>query len=341
VVATLGEYELLGRIAAGGMAEVFVARKTGPEGFEKRVALKRILPHLSDHPTFVHLFLEEARLAARLEHPHIVQIHDFGRDGDTYYLALQLVVGQDLQSIFRRSAETKVTVAPADAAMLLLQACEGLHHAHELGIVHRDVTPANLLVSYEGMLKVADFGIAKAEASLANTQPRGIRGKLAYLSPEQARGEPVDRRTDVYSLGLCLWELITGRRLHDGERDDLQLLDDVRAGRITPPSSVRPIDPGIEEILMRALEHDRDRRWPTARAFGEALAGWLASSGEVASPARLAAWMSRLYGPDAAVRARSIQIPREPTVPLALPETRRRRRRRSNRGMMPGHGGTR
>ncbi|HEY7953728.1 MAG: serine/threonine-protein kinase [Polyangia bacterium] len=313
--ALLGGYELLSRIGSGGMAEVFLARKAGPEGFEKRVALKRILPHLAGQPDFVAMFLEEARLAARLDHPHIVHVHDFGLDGDDYYLAMEHVAGADLAALNRRSQERRIPIPLADAAGLLHAACEALHHAHEQGIIHRDVSPSNLLVSYEGVVKLADFGVAKAEARAAQAWSRAgvLKGKLGYMSPEQVSGRGIDRRSDVWSLGVCAWELATGRRLFSGD-DERALLERVRAAEVPPPTSRRAVPPALEEILMRALAGDPDARFPTARAFGEALARWMAETRVPPSPARLEAHMTRLFGADAAERARAPEAPVEPTV---------------------------
>jgi serine/threonine-protein kinase len=317
MAATLGGYELIHRLAVGGMAEVFLARRTGPDGFEKRVALKRILPHLSDQADFVRMFLDEAKLAARLDHPHIVHIHDFGQDADCYWLAMEYVAGEDVQSICRRSQRERLPIAPGDAATLLMQACEGLHHAHEQGIVHRDVTPSNLLVSWDGVVKLADFGIAKAEACMSLTHAGALKGKIAYMSPEQARAEPVDRRSDVYSLGICAWELLTGKRLRLPEKTDLEILAEVQTGVVPRPSTVRPEIPGaLEAILMTALDPVPARRFSTARELGETLHGWLTAEGETPSPARLSSWLARLYGADAAERTRTLEIPLEPTAAI-------------------------
>src|SRR5262249_31821927 len=162
-------YELVQRIAVGGMAEVFLARRPGPEGFAKRVALKRILPHLASQPDFVDMFLDEARLAAQLDHPHLVHIFEFGLDQGHYFLAMEFVCGEDLQMLMRRAIAARQRIAPVEAAAILLAACEALHYAHEHGVVHRDVTPGNLLVSYDGAVKLADFGIAKSQTAGGRT----------------------------------------------------------------------------------------------------------------------------------------------------------------------------
>ncbi|HZS38732.1 MAG TPA: serine/threonine-protein kinase [Polyangia bacterium] len=322
--ASLGGYELIQRIAVGGMAEVFLARRAGPEGFEKRVAVKRILPHLGREPDFVAMFLDEARLAARLDHPHVVHVYDFGVDGSDYFLAMEHVAGQDVQSILRRAAERESPIDFADAATLLIDACEALHHAHEQGVIHRDVTPSNLLVSYDGIVKLADFGIAKMVARATRTETGALKGKLAYMSPEQAGGAVLDRRTDVFSLGVCGWELLAGKRRLD-EANELDLLERVRAGEVPRLELARPgVPPELRAVLERALERDPERRWPSARAFGEALAEWLRSTGAVPSSARLAAYMTELFGAAAATEARTLLVLDEPTAPAvpssALPQ---------------------
>jgi eukaryotic-like serine/threonine-protein kinase len=317
---------LLERIAVGGMAEVFLARKAGPEGFEKRVALKRILPHLSRQPDFVTMFLDEARLSAGLCHSHVVQLHDFGVDGDTYYLAMEHVAGHELQSLIRRAAELDRPLPLADAVTLLVGACEGLHHVHERGIIHRDVTPSNLLISWDGVVKLTDFGIAKLETRAAQTQAGALKGKIAYMSPEQAQAAPLDRRTDVYSLGVCAWELLTLRRMRPDD-NELRLLESVQSGAPPPPSG---LPASLEAVILRALAPDREQRFPTARALGEALSAWLAASGIAQSSARLADHMRDYFGEP----GEALAIPNEPTarhsrpggwlplIPLHLPRLR-------------------
>ena len=316
---TLGGYQLVRRIAVGGMAEVFLALKTGPSGFAKQVAIKRILPHLASDPELVAMFLDEARLAARLDHPHIVHIHDLGVDAGNYYLAMEYVAGVDVAAMGRAGNERGARVPDACAAALLEQAASALEYAHQKGIIHRDVTPANLLVSWEGVLKLADFGIAKAEARATRTAAGALKGKIAYMSPEQAGGGDVDGRSDVYALGVCAWELLCGRRLH-GAADDLETLARVRAGEAEPVAAVRPdAPPALAAIVERALERDPDRRWPTARAFGEALGAWLREHAPAGDP--LAPWLREHFG-EALAPAEPL-LPLEPTAPSALQLSRK------------------
>ena len=322
--ATVGGYELVQRLAVGGMAEVFLARRPGPEGFEKRVAVKRILPHLAKQTDFVAMFLDEARLAAKLDHPHIVHIYDFGVDADAYYLAMEYVCGEDLAAIARRAAELGQPLDPIEVALILLAACEALDHAHAQGIVHRDVTPANLLVSYDGVVKLADFGIAKSQAAVSRVQTNAgtLKGKIPYMSPEQARAQPIDRRSDVFSLGIVGWELLTGKRLFQ-RRTELDMLRAVQMCDVPAIAAVRPTVPAALGVAIEtALAASPDDRFASAAELGRALAGWLASTGEVASRARLADTMTRLFGADgAARRMRAFDAPAETTAAgLALPQ---------------------
>jgi eukaryotic-like serine/threonine-protein kinase len=305
------------------MAEVFLARRPGPDGFEKRVALKRILPHLAKQADFVAMFLDEAKLAAGLDHSHIVQIHDFGKDADAYYLAMEYVCGEDLAAIVRRANELKGRLPFADVATILVAACEALHHAHEQGIVHRDVTPANLLVSYDGVVKLADFGIAKSQqvASRAQTTVGTLKGKVPYMSPEQARARPLDRRSDIFSLGIVAWELLTGKRLFH-RRNELDTLRAVQMCDVPALATARPdVPPALAVAIENALEPRAEDRWATAAEMAQALLAWLSSAGETPSKTHLAGTMAALFGNDAAERRlASVTTPSEATAAnLMLP----------------------
>jgi serine/threonine protein kinase len=216
-----GKYTLLERISVGGMAEVFRAKTFGVEGFERLVAVKRILPNIAEDKEFIRMFVDEAKLAVQLNHANIAQITDLGVVDGSYYIALEHVHGRDLRSVFERARSQNEAMPVAHACYVAMKVCEGLDYAHnkrdasggEISLVHRDVSPQNVLVSFEGEIKLIDFGIAKAVGTSINTKSGVLRGKLGYMSPEQVRGLPVDRRSDVFSCGIVLYEMLTGERL--------------------------------------------------------------------------------------------------------------------------------
>lgn len=274
----LADFEVIRKLGAGGMAEVFLAKKRGAEGTYKLLVLKRILPAHDSSPKFRSMFAEEAQLATRLNHPNIVQVYDFqdyGEEGQL--LSMEYVEGPDLRKLTRASAAKKKRIPPYVAAYVISEVAKGLHYAHErkdeggkpLDIVHRDVSPQNVLLSFDGAVKIADFGIASA--SLFRDEPGVLKGKTGYMSPEQARGEKADRRTDVYSLGVVFHELLTGRALRTG-LEGQELLEAVRAGNIEPPSLyAEGVPPELEAIVMRALSREREERFQTARDFATAV----------------------------------------------------------------------
>lgn len=267
-----GPYRLLHRIAAGGMAEVFRAKRAGVEGFEKVVAVKRILPHLSDNKEFVEMFIDEAKVVAGLTHPGIVQIFDLGRIDKTYFIAMEYVHGRDLRSILRRARERGMRL-PLDLAVLIAsRVSAALEFAHrkkdERGrpmlVVHRDVSPQNILISFEGEVKLTDFGIAKAATKASLTDAGALRGKLLYMSPEQAWGKAMDRRSDVFSLGIVLYEMATDRKPFVGG-SEMSVLEMVRECRVAAPSEVNPRIPDrLERVLLKALDRDPDGRYQDA-----------------------------------------------------------------------------
>ena len=257
-----GKYNLLKRIAVGGMAEIFLARQEGLEGFEKMICIKRIRPHLSSQPNFVNMFLNEAKLAARLNHPNIAQIYDLGRINDSYFIAMEYISGRDMSRIVPKAQANGIPFPMVYALKVAANVCDGLNYAHTktdaygnpLHIVHRDVTPENCLVGFNGTVKLVDFGIAKANTQLEETQAGELKGKLSYMSPEQAMGEPLDHRSDIFSLGAILYEWITGARMFTGE-NEMAILKEIVDGRIYRPSYFNENVPEpVEKILMRALE---------------------------------------------------------------------------------------
>ncbi len=267
-----GKYSLIDRIAVGGMAEIFLARQAGIENFEKTIVIKRIRPHLSKQPNFVKMFLNEAKLAAQLNHPNIVQIYDLGKISESYFIAMEYVFGRDMRRIIPKADALGIPFPMVYALKIASSVCEGLYYAHQktdtygtaLNIVHRDVTPENIFVSFDGTVKVLDFGIAKAANQIEQTRAGEIKGKLSYMSPEQCMGKPLDNRSDLFSLGTVLYEWLTGFKLFTGD-SEVAILKSITEGKIYAPSYFKAdIPEGVEAILMKALEKDRERRYQTA-----------------------------------------------------------------------------
>jgi len=268
----LGSYEILRKLARGGMAELFLARTNGPEGFEKLVVLKKILPTFAENPKFVRLFLDEAKLAATLDHPHIAHVYDMGKVEGNYFFTMEYVHGQDVRAMLRRTVRQE-QLFPLDHTVQIVHAiASALHYAHErrkpdgslLDIVHRDVSPSNILVSYDGAIKLVDFGVAKAATSSVKTRTGTLKGKIAYMSPEQAKGGAVDRRSDVFSLGIVLWELLTTQRLFRTD-NDLATIQLIINSKPPPPRTLRPECPvELERIVLKALAADPEQRYQSA-----------------------------------------------------------------------------
>jgi serine/threonine protein kinase len=270
---SFGDYRLIDRVAVGGMAEVFKAKRSGVEGFEKVVALKRILPHLSENNEFLTMFVDEAKMVAGLTHPNIVQIYDLGKIDKSYYIAMEYVHGHDLRSIIKR-ARNKGLRMPLDLSLRVVsQVCSALEYAHRkkdergqhMEIVHRDVSPQNILISFEGNVKLADFGIAKAATKASKTERGALRGKLLYMSPEQAWGHQIDRRSDVFSVGIVLYEMVTEQKPFTGADSETTILEMVRKCVITPPRDVNPRVPeNLDRVIMKALARDPEERYRDA-----------------------------------------------------------------------------
>jgi len=296
--ATFGRYESLFRIAAGGMAEVHAARIAGEAGFEKLVAVKRMHPHLTGDPEFVAMFLDEARLAANVVSPHVVQTLDLGRDeDDALYIVMELVVGVSLSAIIRGGIRRDALVPVPIACEILAQAAAGLDDAHRartptgvhLGIVHRDVSPQNVLVGDDGRVRLADFGVARALVRHTHTSVGTTKGKLGYYSPEQADARALDHRSDVFSLGIVAWETLAGRRLFGSEGSSQ--IARIRSMPIPSPDSVRPeVGAEISEVVLRALERDPARRWQSAAELGAALRAAASPPGARALATFLESW---------------------------------------------------
>jgi eukaryotic-like serine/threonine-protein kinase len=301
---TIGKYTVLRKIAEGGMAEIYLCSARGPEGFEKEVAVKRIRPFLANDKSFVSMFVAEARVAAQLNHSNIVQIFDFGELEGTYFLAMEYVSGQSLWHLSERATEQKTRLPVALVAQIGADIARGLHYAHRLtdkergtlvGLVHRDVTPHNILLSYDGAVKLADFGIAKVQKL---TSPGMLKGKFAYMAPEQARGDDIDARTDIFALGIVLWECLTGEPLFDGP-SDVSVLRAVQEREILPPSAKNPeVGPELDAAVSRALQRDPTQRFQTAHELERALTQYVRRSGKDIDETDVALFLKRMFPPE-------------------------------------------
>ena len=303
VLRQLGRYELLRRIAVGGMGEIFLARMRGAGGFQKRVIIKTILAHLAEEPEFIARFLDEGRIVVQLTHGNIVPVFDMGEHEGEYFIAMEYIPGRDLREVLKR-LQVEGQIMPLDlAALILSEVCKGLSYAHrkrdedgqELGIVHRDVSPSNILVSHEGEVKVIDFGIARASSRLGQTVSGRIQGKFCYMSPEQAAGQPVDERSDIFSAGVVLYEMITGMRPFQGD-SDLESLDLVRRCELDPPSTLNPTIPEpVEQIVMRALARERHQRYDTIDQLQAELLHYLYTHGQPPRAQDVASFLQNLF----------------------------------------------
>lgn len=300
----LGKYELLEKIGSGGMAEVYKARQTGVEGFEKIVVVKKVLPGYARNLSFIKMLIEEAKLTSVLQHPNIVQIFELDSVENQYYMAMEWVDGRDLLKLLAKCAESKRLFPPDIACYIAAEVCKGLHYAHNardiygkpLNIIHRDVSPSNVIMSRQGHIKIMDFGVAKAQTQDTKGSKHVLRGKLGYMSPEQVKGEEIDHRSDIFSLGIVLFESLTLKRLFLG-RTDLETLINIRDADIEKKFKKYPkLDQGLKEVLRKALARDRDERFATAQEFHDALNDYLFQKGQRVDTAMLAAFLTSLFG---------------------------------------------
>jgi len=314
-----GRYSLLGHLATGGMAEVWLARQLGMEGFEKIVVIKRARPELIDRET-TRLFLDEARLVATLEHPNIAQVYEIGSVSGSYFFVMEYVDGADLRRLIEAALAKHQRISLPDAIYIITHVCAALHYAHEkrdldghpLQLVHRDVSPSNVLLSHDGAIKVCDFGIAKAHnRESENTKNGVLKGKFSYMSPEQCEGNPIDRRSDVFSIGILLYELTTLSKLFRGQ-SDYGLLQKIIEAPIPPPSTRVPgYSPALEQIVMKALAKSPADRYPTAQAMQLDLEEFAREHKLAMSSVRIAKLMSSLFEKrnEAMLRARASSAP--------------------------------
>jgi serine/threonine-protein kinase len=321
-----GRYELLMEMSQGGMATLYLARISGPEGFEKLLAVKKIHDHLSRKKEFVKMFLDEARIAARIQHPNVAAIYDMGSIDDTYFIAMEYVHGQNLTELLRALIRQKSRLEWPYVVRIMIDAAAGLHAAHELksatgkplNVVHRDVSPQNLLVSYEGHVKVVDFGIAYAAERLGETKTGTLKGKAAYMSPEQAEASPLDRRSDIFSLGVVLHEAVCLRRLFREESEAATLLK-VREADAPSPRSIQPDIPAdLDRIIMKCLAKEPADRFDTAGELAEALEELLVSQGKTVNAARLSKLLKRVFYDKKKIKDEQIErcLEGEPSEPM-------------------------
>jgi serine/threonine-protein kinase len=312
---TLGRYKLLALLATGGMAEIYLARQTGIQGFERLVVVKKILPQLAKEQRFLDMFFDEARIAAQLNHPNIVQIYDLGKEDETYFIAMEYLEGESLGYLIREANRAGHDLPPALAAGMIAQVCDGLDFAHNLhddsgrplSIIHRDISPQNIIVLFSGGVKLVDFGIAKAASQVHQTRVGTLKGKLAYLAPEQIQGKPVDARSDIFSLGVVFWELLTCRRLFKAD-NEASILQTIVFGEVAPPRRFNPaVSPELEAIVLQALEKDPDRRPPTAGRMAAAIREHLLKAGAAAGVQEVAAFVDLVFSDRARTKRRLLE----------------------------------
>jgi hypothetical protein len=358
----VGRYQLCVELASGGMAKVYLARRIGEGGFDKLVALKRIHPHLSSQAEFAEMFMDEARIASRIDHPNVCAVFDFGRAGREQFIAMEYLLGETLGRVWRRARTQGVTGTPAWWALsmrIVAEAAEGLHAAHELAsetgepllVVHRDVSPSNVFVTYEGAVKVVDFGVARAQNKVHQTRDGRVKGHYAYMAPEQARAGNVDRRADLWSLGVLLWELLAGQRLFRRESEAATLMA-VICGEVPSLAGQCPTLPTeVTELVERLLADDPELRPTSARAVSRDLERAIARVGGPIGRGDLAQLMEQLFPEEMERRKQMVAAARRmPTVTrlergepgearggaLRGPSGPRGRRRASRPALAPG-----
>jgi serine/threonine protein kinase len=324
VGSTTNSYELLAKLAMGGMAEIFLARASAA-GVDRYVVLKRVLRQRAQDVRFMQMFLDEARLAAQLQHANIAQVHDIGQLGDSFFFTMEYVHGETLVEIFARANAQQRAIPIGCVLTIVAGAAAGLHYAHErigvdgvpLGIVHRDVSPSNLMITYEGTVKLVDFGVAKAGHRTRETSTGTIKGKLSYMSPEQCRGKDMDRRSDLFSLGIVMWEMLTGERLFKVTGTEYEQMQRIVRDPTPAPSSRRAdVPPELDAVVAKLLEKDPDQRFQSADELLEAIEAIAVRTGSVLSTAGLGRFVRELCGrrPEPWIEIRSTVAPDIVTV---------------------------
>ena len=326
-----GKYVLLDRLSSGATAAVYRANVRGEAGFERLVAIKRILPHMAGDRDFVDTFVREAKTVARLTHAAICPIYELGKVGESLYMAIEYVQGKDLGTIMQRLAERGQTVPPVTAAWTAARLCEALDYAHNLknakgerkGIIHRDLSPSNVLISYEGQVKLIDFGLAKAVGRAQSTNVDALKKKLSYMSPEMVKGRPLDGRSDLFGVGVCLYEMLTGRKLFQGQ-NDIDTLKLVGKASVPPPSAFSDETPEeLELVVMHALEREPTDRFRDAAEMSDAISSYLRKADATFGLQQLSQWMHGLFGREILEeRARVTELLAASADPAVLRERR-------------------
>ena len=323
-----GKYHLLERIAVGGMAEVFLAKAFGVAGFERLLVIKRILPHMAEDREFIDMFVDEARIASTLNHSGIAQILELGQEDGAYFIAMEFIHGRDLGRLQERLRKNNRVMPIPIAVLVVSRLCEALEYAHRktdsagnsLRIIHRDVSPGNVLISYDGDVKLIDFGIAKAQNRMGRTTAGTLKGKFGYMSPEQVRGLPLDHRSDIFAAGIILYELLTGERLFAGE-SDFGTLEKVRNATVIPPSTYnRRIPRELERLVLRALAREPEERYEWASDLQQDLARYLMFEGALTTGKSLAAFMRELFAEDLLRENEKLRLYRQRGYPLVNAE---------------------
>ncbi|HUJ27297.1 MAG TPA: serine/threonine-protein kinase, partial [Myxococcales bacterium] len=317
-ITPFGKYFLLDRINVGGMAEVYKAKTVGVEGFEKIVAIKRILPSVAEDEEFIKMFVDEAKITSQLSHANLCQTFDLGKIDDTFYIAMEYVPGRDLRAVFERMNRRGERMPLMLASYVMARVCDGLDYAHrkhdpsgrDLHIVHRDVSPQNIIVSYEGEVKLIDFGIAKAANKITKTQAGILKGKFGYMSPEQVRGLALDGRSDIFAAGVVMYELCTGERLFTGA-SDFSVLEKVQQAKVPPPSQVDPAIPlRLERIILKALAREPEDRYQQAADFAHDLTRFLMEThSRAVTREEVAAFMKGTFPEDREEISRPVRRP--------------------------------
>ncbi|MBI5495166.1 MAG: protein kinase [Deltaproteobacteria bacterium] len=323
-----GKYLLLERVNVGGMAEVFKAKTFGVAGFEKLVAIKRILPTMVEDEEFIRMFIDEARISVQLAHANIVQIYELAKQGDHFYMAMEYVPSRDLRTILDKVRANGSLLSIPQAAFVASKICDALDYAHRkkdptgnpMNIIHRDVSPQNVLVGYEGEVKVIDFGIAKAANRASKTQAGVLKGKFGYMSPEQVRGLPIDRRSDIFAVGVLLYEMLTGERLFIGE-SDFSTLEKVRNAEVVPPTAYnKKVNKELEGIVMKALAREVEDRYQWASDLAEDLQPCLIEERSIYSTKKLAGYMREAYAAEIALEQAKMEEYLKIQAPVEEPE---------------------